>query len=569
MLPAEVQRIVLLIGLLATGYLLILAWSEDYGPETQSVAISDAPEVQSTDDIPSVTDVPAAGVANDSSDVPDDSLIASTNAEPAAASAPGAPVERRNRLLRVVTDTLQVWLDLNGGDIVRVQLPEHRLTSGEETPFLLLDQGNGHTYIAQSGLIGPDGIDGGGQRPAFQANASEYELDGDQLQVPLTAVLDGRTVTKTFTFERGTYVVGVSYEIENATAEPFQASLFGQIKRDSSDPYGTSSFTLGPQPYLGGALTTVDSRYERLEFDDLDDGDYRTSVDGGWIAMLQHYFLSAWIPNPDTTNRFYGRKRADGTYIYGFTSPLQTIAPGATGRYEARFYAGPKDQKALEQIAPNLNLTVDYGWLWWLAVPLFYVLDWFYGLVGNWGFAIILLTVLVKALLYPLSAASFRSMANMKRIAPQLKRLQERYADDRQKLSTEMMALYKKEQVNPLGGCLPMLLPMPIFLALYWVLFESVELRHAPFMLWINDLSAMDPFFILPILMGATMYFQQLLSPVMGDPMQVRMMKMMPIMFTVLFLFFPAGLVLYWFINSLLSVAQQWYVTRQVETATA
>jgi YidC/Oxa1 family membrane protein insertase len=317
-------------------------------------------------------------------------------------------------------------------------------------------------------------------------------------------------------------------------------------------------------------LTTSESRYEKLEFDDLDeDGTYRVVVEGGWMAFLQHYFLSAWVANQEEANNYYGQRRTDGTYVFGYTGPLKTIASGGQGDWRTQFYAGPKDQKRLEEIAPNLNLTVDYGFLWWLAVPLFYVLDWLYAFAGNWGVAIILLTVLVKIVLYPLSAASYKSMANMRRVAPQMKRLQERYADDRQKLSQEMMNLYKKEQVNPLGGCLPMLLPMPIFIALYWVLFESVELRQAPFFLWINDLAAMDPYFILPLLMGGSMYLTQLLSPAVGDPMQVRMMKMMPIMFTVLFLFFPAGLVLYWLVNNVLGVAQQWYVIKQTERAQA
>jgi YidC/Oxa1 family membrane protein insertase len=273
------------------------------------------------------------------------------------------------------------------------------------------------------------------------------------------------------------------------------------------------------------------------------------------------------VANQDQENTFYGNRRNDGTYVFGFTEPLKEVAPGSTGIWSMQFYAGPKDQLILEEIAPNLNLTVDYGFLWWLAVPLFYLLDWLHTFAGNWGVAIILLTVLVKLVLYPLSAASYRSMANMRRVGPQMKKLQERYSDDRQKLSQEMMALYKKEKVNPLGGCLPMLLPMPIFIALYWVLFESVELRQAPFFLWIDDLAAMDPFFILPLLMGASMYVQQLLSPAVGDPMQMKMMKMMPIMFTVLFLFFPAGLVLYWLVNNILGVAQQWWVIRQTENA--
>jgi YidC/Oxa1 family membrane protein insertase len=284
---------------------------------------------------------------------------------------------------------------------------------------------------------------------------------------------------------------------------------------------------------------------------------------------LQHYFLSAWIGQQDETNNYFGQARKDGTYVVGYTAPQRTLAPGESSTWAAGLYVGPKDQRRLEQIAPNLNLTIDYGFLWWIALPLFLLLDWLHDFAQNWGLAIILLTVIVKLILFPLTAASYRSMANMRRVAPQMKRLQERYADDRQKLSQEMMALYKKEQVNPLGGCLPMLLPMPIFLALYWVLFESVELRHAPFLLWIDDLAAMDPFFVLPLLMGATMYLQQLMSPAMGDPMQQRIMRIMPVMFTVLFLFFPAGLVLYWLVNNVISIGQQWYIMRQTDAVHA
>ncbi|MCZ0943887.1 MAG: membrane protein insertase YidC, partial [Gammaproteobacteria bacterium] len=458
-----------------------------------------------------------------------------------------------------------------GGDIRRVHLPRYPVNlERPDLPFELLDVGNGRLYMAQSGLIGPDGLDSGSERPLYRAARANYEVgDGETLAVELEAEVGDVKVQKIFEFHGGDYLVDMIYRVENRRPEPFRASLFGQIKRDAKEPPGQESFSLGPQPYLGAALTTPDSRYEKIEFDDLDEGDFRGQVEGGWIAFLQHYFLSAWVANEGESNSYYGRKRADGTYIVGYTGPLATVAPGGQGEWRSRFYAGPKDQKRLEQIADNLNLTVDYGFLWWLAVPLFALLDWLHGLVGNWGVAIILLTVLVKLVLYPLSSASYKSMANMRRVAPQMKRLQERYADDRQKLSQEMMGLYKKEGVNPLGGCLPMLLPMPIFIALYWVLFESVELRQAPFALWIDDLAAMDPFFILPLLMGATMYVQQLLSPTMGDPMQARIMKMMPIMFTVLFLFFPAGLVLYWLVNSVLSVAQQWYVMRKAEMAAA
>jgi YidC/Oxa1 family membrane protein insertase len=401
----------------------------------------------------------------------------------------------------------------------------------------------------------------------YSTRSSSYEAATGELRVDLTTVQDGLDVTKTYHFVADDSLVNVEYRVRNLTDRTIKASMFAQIKRDAKEPLGESSFSLGPQPYLGAALTTAENRYEKLEFDDLDEGNFQTSQQGGWIAFLQHYFLSAWIGNPEEINNYYGQRRNDGTYMVGFSGPLKEVAPGAVGEWSARFYAGPKDQKRLEEIAENLNLTVDYGFLWWIAVPLFYILDWFHSYVGNWGGAIILLTVLVKLVLYPLSAKSYKSMANMRRVAPQMKRLQERHADDRQKLSQEMMALYKKEKVNPLGGCLPMLLPMPIFLALYWVLFESVELRHAPFALWINDLAAMDPYFVLPLLMGGSMYLQQLMSPAVGDPMQVRMMRLMPVMFTVMFLFFPAGLVLYWLVNSVLSIAQQYYVIKQTEGA--
>lgn len=577
MLPTEVQRILLLIGLAATGYLMILAWNEDYmqapadaqyssAPEPEPLAQDTAGDVAETFDAAAATGT-APATAPATSDVPDASLIATSEADRPAPSETAAAADR---LIRVETPALKVWIDRLGGDIVRAELPAYPVSlDAPDVPYVLLDNSRGRTYVAQSGLIGTDGVDGGGSRPMYHSAASQYELVGDEpLTVALEATVDGQAVTKTFTFRPGDYLVDVNYQVKNQTSEAVRASLFAQIKRDSHEPAGSSTFSLGPQPYLGAALTTAESRYEKLEFDDLDEsGTYRVAVDGGWMAFLQHYFLSAWVADGAETNNYYGQKRNDGTYVFGYTGPLKTIAPGETGVYQTSFYAGPKDQKRLEEISPNLNLTVDYGFLWWLAVPLFYVLDWLHGFVGNWGVAIILLTVLVKAVLYPLSAASYRSMANMRRVAPQMKRLQERYADDRQKLSQEMMNLYKKEQVNPLGGCLPMLLPMPIFIALYWVLFESVELRQAPFMLWIDDLAAMDPFFILPLLMGGSMYLTQLMSPAVGDPMQVRMMKMMPIMFTVLFLFFPAGLVLYWLVNNVLGVAQQYYVIKQTERA--
>jgi len=569
MLPPEIQRIVLLIALAATTYMMILAWNDDMKSARAPLSYSEAPLTEPTagarSDTPDVGEIPVT--ANPVSDVPDESLL--VESDPAAPVATErAASQSTTRLVRVNTPVLRVWIDTVGGDIVRVQLPEFPVEMDKpDVPYLLLERGATQTYLAQSGLIGPNGPDSGGARPVYTAAQEQVDVEpGDPTEVVLTTQHQGVTVTKTFTFRANDYLVDVAYEMANTTDAALRAGMFAQIKRDDSPPPTDESFSLAPQPYVGAAFTTPEERYLKIDFEDIDDdGPFKTTVPGGWVAMLQHYFLSAWVPPQDQDNRFFGRKSADGNYLFGYTGPAREVAPGSTGRWQAQFYAGPKDQERLEQIAPNLNLTIDYGFLWWVAMPLFVLLKWLHGLVGNWGVAIILLTVIVKAVLYPLSAAGYKSMANMRRVAPALKRLQERYANDREKLSREMMALYKREGANPLGGCLPMLLPMPIFIALYWVLFESVELRQAPFFLWIQDLAVMDPYFILPLAMGASMYWMQTLNPQVGDPMQVKMMKMMPIMFTVLFLFFPAGLVLYWLVNNVLSIAQQQFVYKQAE----
>jgi YidC/Oxa1 family membrane protein insertase len=557
MLPPEIQRVVLLIGMAATAYLLILAWNDDMEAAKVPTVYSDAPlmaqEEPFTAPAPIEVDEFAPGGADIPAAIPADSVVSST------------PVELTNRLVKVETPALLVWIDLKGGDIVRVQLPTYPVTLEEpDTPFLLMDQSAARTYIAQSALIGPDGIDRSGERPLYSApNASVVLNDGGD--VTLRTTVDGAKVTKTFVFEADSHLIDVRYDVTNVDQQPKTMRMLSQIKRDRLPPSTDETVPLAPSPYLGGAVTTEENNYEKIDFDDIDEGSFQATTIGGWVAFLQHYFLTAWVAPENQATSYHARKTSDGYYLFGFTGQSQTIGSGQTGTWTARFYAGPKDQVELEKIAPHLNLTVDYGFLWWIAIPLFKALTFFHDIVGNWGLAIILLTLSVKALLAGFSAKGYRSMANMRRVAPAMKRLQERYSNDREKLSKEMMALYQKEGANPLGSCLPMLLPMPVFLALYWVLLESVELRQAPFIFWINDLAAMDPYFILPLLMGASTYLMQALNPQVGDPMQVRVMKLMPIMFTVLFLFFPAGLVLYWLINNLLSLAQQTYVYRKVE----
>ncbi len=567
MLPPEVMRILLLLGMAATGYMLIQAWNEDY-MQAPVAEYSNAPVVSgesvSMDEVsgaPAIVDQPVR------SDIPDATLLEQSVASTEETTLnPTVVTPTQSRLVKVETAAQSFWIDRQGGDIVRIQLPRYPVSiDSPEVPYLLLESSGDHTYVAQSGLMGKDGLDASGERPLYQASAEHLKVgSGQTANLVLTTNKEGKQVNKTFRFEGDSYFVNVEHALTNTTEAPLEAALFVQIKRDDKPPIIDTSFSLGPQSYLGGAITTPEERYLKFDFDDLEEAPLRRTVEGGWIAFLQHYFVSAWVADSTSTNNYFAQRRDDGLYVLGYTAPKQMIAPGQTATWSSGFYAGPKDQALLEKISPHLNLTVDYGFLWWLASPLFSLLEWLEEWSGNWGVAIILLTLIVKIVLYPLFNMSYKSMAKLRKVAPELKVLQERYADDRQKLSQEMMKLYQKEGANPLGGCLPMLLPMPVFLALYWVLWESVEIRQAPFFAWIEDLSAMDPYFVLPLLMGGTMYLQQLMSPQLGDPMQQRMMKLMPIMFTVLFLFFPAGLVLYWLVNNVLSIAQQWYVTRQV-----
>ena len=476
------------------------------------------------------------------------------------------------RLVTVTTDAIEVTLDTLGGDIVQVKLLNHltkMLEDGGE-PFTLLTRTASNEYIAQSGLIGKNGTDTREGRGVYSASASEYSLEPGQssLNVDLTLNQNGVRLVKRFSFSRSDYVIGVSYLINNSSYDPWEATFYGQIKRDSHEPLVESSG--GVQPYLGAALREVDKNFAKHDFSDIEEESVKGSIEGGWVAMVQHYFVSAWVPPGDQTNNFSLRKLSgQDVYLFGFTGEKIKVPAGAFGEYTAQFYVGPKDQATLEELAEYLELTVDYGFLWMLAKPIFAAMKFIHSVVGNWGWSIILLTIGIKILLYPLSAASLRSMAKMRSLQPKMERLKETYGDDRPKMSQELMALYKKEKVNPAGGCFPMLLQMPVFLSLYWVLLESVEIRHSPWIFWIDDLSAKDPFFILPLVMGASMLLMQKLQPMPTDPTQAMVMKIMPIAFTFFFMIFPSGLVLYWTINNLLSMFQQWYVNRQLANASA
>jgi len=424
------------------------------------------------------------------------------------------------------------------------------------------------TYVAQSGLVGPDGIDQS-QRARYRASQEVYTQTGGE---PLEVVIDYAgtdsvlRVSKHFRFEPGSHIIGVHYTVTNRSAQAAQVTPFVQLKRDSSPAPASSGSGMGMQPFLGSALTRPDQRFTKFDFEDMAEDPFRADLTGGWVAMLQHYFVSAWVPDPDNTYRFRTRQTQSGDNIIGYTGPAMVIASGETASISNQLYVGPKNQSVLADLAAHLDLVVDYGWLWWIAQPLFWLLTVIQSVVINWGVAIILLTLLIKLAFFRLSAAGYKSMARMKKMQPRIQALKEEYANDRAKLSQAQMELFKKEKINPLGGCLPMLIPMPVFVALYWVLMESVELRQAPLALWIKDLSVMDPYFVLPILMGASMYYMQKLNPAPPDPMQAKIMQLMPIAFTFICLWFPAGLVLYWLCNNLLSMGQQYLINRRIES---
>ncbi|WP_445355347.1 membrane protein insertase YidC [Microbulbifer sp. EKSA008] len=549
------QRYTLLGGILAVLLALIFQWNafqEQHTPELDRETV-----VQTGGE--TVSQIPAETPASTGdSDVPQlRSQVPASNE--------GSSTE--SKLISVTTDVFDLLINPRGGDIVKVALrkQQEKLDTPDQ-PLILLNQTRNHTYIAQSGLIGKNGTDSAAGRPVFKVAKTEYAMvEGDDtLIVDLTLQQEGANITKRFTFKRGDYLIQVAYLVDNTSDKPWSAAMFGQIKRDASEPATDTGF--GMSPFLGAAIRTNEKNYFKQDFEEIAESPTRETIEGGWVAMVQHYFISAWIPPQDERNTFELKELSNGLFRMGFTAPQVQIPAATQGELSAFFYAGPKDVYRLEEISPGLDLTVDYGWLWWIAKPLFGVLHFIQEhIVSNWGWAIILLTVFIKTLLLPLSAAGTKSMARMRKFAPQMKKLQEQYKDNRQKLAEETMKLYRREKINPMGGCLPILLQMPVFIALYWMLTETVELRHAPWIFWIHDLSAKDPYFILPVLMGLSMWFMQKLNPAPTDPTQARIMQLMPVMMTVFFLWFPAGLVLYWIANNLITIAQTWYINKQVD----
>lgn len=469
--------------------------------------------------------------------------------------------------IHVTTDTLDVIIDTNGGDIREAKLLQYGASDDHSQPFQLMSDTGSLVYIAQNGLATQKEakLPAPTHKSVYQTAKTDYEMTGDKLVVPLTWTQDGVTVTKSYTFTKGKYLVDVAYQIDNATQETWSGSLYSQLVRNRfnpSDNFMMYTYT-GPVLYDGNA----EEKYVKHSFDDLKTQAITgRNVTGGWAAMIQQYFLTALVPNQEQQHSYFAKPLGDDRYAVGLVQPLAQVAPGQSSVLNSSIYIGPESQDKLAEIAPGLELTIDYGILTFLAEPIFWLLEKIHNVVGNWGVAIILLTLLIKLIFYKLSETSYRSMARMKKFQPKLQQLKENYGDDKAVFQQKMMKLYKEEKINPLGGCLPIFIQMPVFIALYWVLLYSVEMRQAPFMLWIQDLSAQDPYYILPVIMGITMFVQQKLNPsAMMDEMQQKVMKLLPFIFTIFFMFFPAGLVLYWVVNNILSVSQQWYITRKIE----
>jgi YidC/Oxa1 family membrane protein insertase len=554
------QRTILIGGMGLIAWMLVIQWNQF---QDQNVTLEQSYSESQTNYESSLDSVTTSMGLADSDELPQLQSVPESSALLDLA----LPTPNEN-FITAKNNVIEIVIDPIGGDIVSGLLLTHfnkKLEDGGE-PFPILQNSRDNTYVARSGLIGPSGTDTAEGRPKFSVASTNFVLNDDQDTLNIDLVLNdsGVRIVKRFTLSRNSYDIGVQYIINNGSASDWNGTFYGQIKRDSKPPVtDVSGFSM--QPFLGAALRQPEKNYAKFDFSDIEDEPVKTSIEGGWVAMVQHYFISAWIPPADDLNNFTLRKLSNqDMYLLSFTGAPISVPVGQSADYKASFYIGPKDQDALIGMAEYLDRTLDYGFLWILAEPIFKAMKMIHSVIGNWGWTIILLTLGIKLILYPLSAASLKSMAKMRNLQPQMLRLKELYGDDRQKMSQETMSLYKKEKVNPAGGCFPMLLQMPVFISLYWVLMESVEIRHAPWIFWIQDLSAKDPYFVLPIIMGASMLFMQKLQPAPTDPMQAKIMQIMPIAFTFLFMGFPSGLVLYWTVNNLLSMAQQWFVNRQL-----
>jgi YidC/Oxa1 family membrane protein insertase len=541
----DTQRLIALIVFSFTSLLLWDAWQKHTAPKIPTPTVASATP----------------------STVPSPSTPLATPGVPPAAAPSAAPTHATGEPLKVATDLFDIELDTLGGDIRRVTLRQVYSARDRKKPLTLMEPDPKHYFVTQSGLLG-EGLPT--HKTAYEADQRAYAMrDGqDTLDVRLKARdANGAEVVKRYRFKRGSYLIDVAYEVANKSDKPLAPHAYFQFLRDANAPSEEAAQTnafAGVTTFTGPAVYTTDSKFTKVEFKDIEKGkqSHVKKASDGWIALIQHYFVSAWLPKAGVEREYFTNKVGDNLYTVGVVVPVGTIAPGASATVDVPVYIGPQETDVLQRVAPGLDLVVDYGWLTILAAPLFWLLKWIHGIVGNWGWAIVILTVMIKLVFYPLNAKAGRSMAQMKVLAPKMEKLKELYGEDRQKLNQAMMELYRTEKINPLGGCLPIVVQIPVFIALYWVLLASIELRHAPWWGWIQDLSAPDPYFILPVIYAVSMFVQTKLNPQPADPVQARVMLAMPIVFSIFFLFFPAGLVLYWVVQNLLSIVQQWHINR-------
>ena len=556
----DTQRIILFIVFAFSSFLLWGEWQKAHTPvppPAQQATPAGAQSAAPAKDLPAV---PSAGNA--------------AGAVPAAGTVPGqAEAATKGQTITIRTDLYTAEVDTAGGVISLVALNQHRDGHDTAKPYLALQRNAERTSVAQAGLLG-EGLPN--HRTLYEALPGDRELapGADRVELKLAATAaNGDKVVQVLTFHRGSYVIDAAFDVTNSGSAPLSPYAYFQLTRDTKQPVVPSWGA--PAAFVGPAVYTEEKKYQKVEFGDIDKlaADpsrklpYQKTADNGWVAMVEHYFVAAWTPPDDkkTPREFYAKKLDNGLYSAGVIVPVGTIAPGATGEVRVPLYVGPQDQESLAKTAKGLDLVVDYGIFTVIAAPLFWLLKWLYGIIGNWGWAIVVMTIMIKSAFYPLNHASARSMAKMKVIAPKMKALQEQYKNDKQQLQVKMMEMYKTEKINPLGGCLPILVQIPVFIALYWVLLSAVELRHAPWILWIHDLSAPDPYYVLPVIYAVTAYLQVKLSPTpITDPVQAKVMQIMPVAFSVLFLFFPSGLVLYWLVNNSLQIFQQWHMNRVI-----
>jgi len=551
-MQTEQRRLIFIVLLAVIAAFIWHDWTQEHPTQTTSTSTAAVSTVSST-------------VSGLSGGLPTITNTTTTNANSAvsanttAATPASSPADSAN-IITVTTDVLKLAIDARTGNIISAELPRYAQSLDNTQPVQLFNDNANTRYIAESTFTNAN------QAPiVLSAESTHYSMADNQQQ--LIVKLTGQDanhveVTKTFTFNRGSYAIQMNYLINNDSNQNWQGNLYTQLIRQNTNVEQGGMFHINA--FFGASLSTTTNNYEKIAFNDMAKKPLELSSAGGWLAMQQHYFLSAWVPNANQVNQYYTKALPDNTYAIGAIGPQVTVKPGENSNTAATLYVGPALAKQLQATAPHLSLTIDYGWLWFISAAIFWCMQKVYDVVGNWGWSIVIVTLVIKGLFYKLSNTSYRSMARMRDLAPKLKELQERFRDDRQKLSQATMELYRKEQVNPLSGCLPILIQLPVFIALYWVIVESVQFRQSPFIFWIHDLSVKDPYYILPILNGLAMFVQQKLNPPPPDPTQAKIMMFMPLMFVVLFLNFPSGLVLYWLVNSTFSIIQQWWVMRQM-----